>query len=843
MLISKEKTQKISFHSKTTKLFHNKIFLVIMLVALVIGTVSVGIFFQNQGDQKVAKAGRANSCDPGSTIVAIEYTPPVSRANLSSINIGFGSASYTLPASTTNPLVITYGLKSGGQLDEFVGGPSRYDSFYERPLGAPGSGITGTENVYTSGGFKIDVIDLTNNSSPQVRVLVEATYAEQTTTIEDVGSARLVCIEYDTADDCNPGDDRLDGDDDGSVNCTDNCSTVSNPNQLDSDNDGIGDACDNCPQKANPNQLDADNDGVGDGCNDCDPAEDSDGDGINDCEDNCPEKPNPDQLDSDNDGIGDACSPNERILDCRLPPNGDSSSTDFEEWTKVPPIIVPNYAEVGNDIFGLTMDADSNLYTLNGPSRSLYRTGPFGISTNSSLYESPISLTKLTPSAGNKNVPGSVGLVNTGLTGRPMDLDTSGIKGDSFNENIFIYALENKNNVSLGATSDIDGDVTGFIATVDPNSFNPNTNLPNFNIISEDLPAGGYGKDFGDISVSGKIYIDDVRNAPNSSIKQPGTDGNAVYYPKNTFLDLATDNNNLYSLFTNGSDIYKNGKRRDLKLPVNADGGDLEIADADKTYNTNMTGEDYLYYTAGLGGSGPALVRIDSTGGIITSNKDSVDSNFTSANTGYMDKVIFDLENQVIYYKNGSRTANNPDQTIGKIYCPDPTNPNEPNPPFVPPTTTPGGDPDQTSVPSGGGTGGTSTTGTTTGGTTGTTTTGTTTTGGTTGTTTGGTTGTPNLTLVKTSSGTGSILNQGQTITYTLTVGNSGSGAANNVIVTDNLPSGATFSGVATCAASFPAGITVSTCSYDSVNRRLTWNISSLPAGSSGNISFAVVVN
>jgi uncharacterized repeat protein (TIGR01451 family) len=87
------------------------------------------------------------------------------------------------------------------------------------------------------------------------------------------------------------------------------------------------------------------------------------------------------------------------------------------------------------------------------------------------------------------------------------------------------------------------------------------------------------------------------------------------------------------------------------------------------------------------------------------------------------------------------------------------------------------------------------------------------------------------------------VLNSGQSITYTLTVGNSGGAASLPFVVNDNLPAEVTFSGVSSCTAVFPSGITVSTCSYDSTNRRLSWNISSLPAGSSGSVSFGVVVN
>jgi hypothetical protein len=103
-----------------------------------------------------------------------------------------------------------------------------------------------------------------------------------------------------------------DADDDAVLDATDNCPSVSNPDQLNFDGDPFGDACD----------PDDDNDGLGDdpaidhcplepghirgnGCRD----EDLDGvfvqlDGTGD---NCPVTPNGAQLDNDLDGAGDAC--------------------------------------------------------------------------------------------------------------------------------------------------------------------------------------------------------------------------------------------------------------------------------------------------------------------------------------------------------------------------------------------------------------------------------------------------------------------------------------------------------------------------------------------------------
>jgi hypothetical protein len=56
-------------------------------------------------------------------------------------------------------------------------------------------------------------------------------------------------------DNCNGEiDEGTDADQDGVVDCFDNCPAVSNPNQSDIDFDGIGDVCDNCPTIPNRDQ-------------------------------------------------------------------------------------------------------------------------------------------------------------------------------------------------------------------------------------------------------------------------------------------------------------------------------------------------------------------------------------------------------------------------------------------------------------------------------------------------------------------------------------------------------------------------------------------------------------
>ncbi len=57
-----------------------------------------------------------------------------------------------------------------------------------------------------------------------------------------------------------------DTDNDGVLDCNDNCIDTSNNTQDDIDSDGVGDVCDNCQWIYNPDQLDSNGNGVGDAC-------------------------------------------------------------------------------------------------------------------------------------------------------------------------------------------------------------------------------------------------------------------------------------------------------------------------------------------------------------------------------------------------------------------------------------------------------------------------------------------------------------------------------------------------------------------------------------------------
>ena len=86
---------------------------------------------------------------------------------------------------------------------------------------------------------------------------------------------------------CGIADD--DTDEDGVVECVDNCRSRFNPDQADYDDDSIGDPCDNCPEDWNLAQADVDGDRAGDAC------------------DNCLTDSNWSQEDLDFDGQGDRC--------------------------------------------------------------------------------------------------------------------------------------------------------------------------------------------------------------------------------------------------------------------------------------------------------------------------------------------------------------------------------------------------------------------------------------------------------------------------------------------------------------------------------------------------------
>jgi len=73
----------------------------------------------------------------------------------------------------------------------------------------------------------------------------------------------------------------------------------------DTDEDGVPNITDNCVSLSNPDQIDIDGNGRGDAC------DDFDRDGLLNSRDNCPDNPNNDQRDTDGDLIGDVCDKEE----------------------------------------------------------------------------------------------------------------------------------------------------------------------------------------------------------------------------------------------------------------------------------------------------------------------------------------------------------------------------------------------------------------------------------------------------------------------------------------------------------------------------------------------------
>lgn len=73
----------------------------------------------------------------------------------------------------------------------------------------------------------------------------------------------------------------------------------------------------------------------------------------------------------------------------------------------------------------------------------------------------------------------------------------------------------------------------------------------------------------------------------------------------------------------------------------------------------------------------------------------------------------------------------------------------------------------------------------------------------------------------------------GDTLTYTLTFKNTGTGAAQSVVLTSPLPAYTTY----------VSGSATSGGAYDSTARNIVWSISSISAGASGTVSYKVTVN
>jgi len=81
----------------------------------------------------------------------------------------------------------------------------------------------------------------------------------------------------------------------------------------------------------------------------------------------------------------------------------------------------------------------------------------------------------------------------------------------------------------------------------------------------------------------------------------------------------------------------------------------------------------------------------------------------------------------------------------------------------------------------------------------------------------------------------GSTVERGDRIDYTLHYSNTGNGAADNAVITDNVPANTTYvAGSAACGAGC-------TASYDAASDQVSWSLD-IPANSSGSVTFAVTV-
>ena len=97
----------------------------------------------------------------------------------------------------------------------------------------------------------------------------------------------------------------------------------------------------------------------------------------------------------------------------------------------------------------------------------------------------------------------------------------------------------------------------------------------------------------------------------------------------------------------------------------------------------------------------------------------------------------------------------------------------------------------------------------------------------------------PFITVVKSANpASGTTVNFGQTITYTLAVSNSGSGDSGLVVVTDTIPTGTTYVAASASCGSVPH------CTAAEASGVVTFTLTSVAAGASGlDLTFAVTVN
>ncbi|HPT22082.1 MAG TPA: MopE-related protein, partial [Bacteroidales bacterium] len=148
-----------------------------------------------------------------------------------------------------------------------------------------------------------------------------------------------------------------------SINNSDNCIGISNPDQKNSDGDPLGDACDNCTMVNNPDQKNSDSDPLGDACDNCTlvnnpDQKNSDTDPLGDVCDNCTLVNNPDQKNSDTDPLGDACD------NCTLVNNPDQKNSDSDPLgdacDNCPLIDNPDQKDTDGDSYGDACDTDDD---------------------------------------------------------------------------------------------------------------------------------------------------------------------------------------------------------------------------------------------------------------------------------------------------------------------------------------------------------------------------------------------------------------------------------------------------------------------------------------------------
>lgn len=235
-------------------------------------------------------------------------------------------AKATVGETTTTFGDLTLNIVPGASQEVDIGGPTLV-------VQTPTPGECGGETQITVTGTVTDDTDVASvvvngvaaALTPFDPVTDPPSYTFEATVPVSDGENSIVTVATDTADPANTSTDTrsvtvdaTDDDQDGVLDCNDNCVGTANADQADSDGDGSGDACDGCPNDADKLEPGAC------GCGQAD--FDTDSDGTLDCNDGCPFDSGKTEEGVCGCGTADVDSDQDGIYSCQNDCNDDDAS-------------------------------------------------------------------------------------------------------------------------------------------------------------------------------------------------------------------------------------------------------------------------------------------------------------------------------------------------------------------------------------------------------------------------------------------------------------------------------------------------------------------------------------